>query len=131
VQIKIEIITTKKPILDVGKATSGIRDAMDKTLMRGKNTWTQYPPQPAGSRYRRTGTLGRSISTTINAVGGRLEGVLGSNSNIAPYNDDVIGIEQQDVFKRIGWIDAKEVGEMMESELKARVDKALDSAVKE
>lgn len=45
-----------------------------------------YPPQRAGSLYRRTGTLGRSWFRQVQRVPGGARGEIFSNGNMAPYN---------------------------------------------
>lgn len=45
----------------------------------------KYPPPPAGSRYRRTGTLGRSISGKVKRLGSTWRGFVGTKVVYAPY----------------------------------------------
>ena len=73
-----------------------------------------YPPKPMNSRYRRTGTLGRSIGIMegggrlgfpsifkVTKIGPHREGHFGTNLNYAP---DVIGDKsQQDPFFAAYW----------------------------
>lgn len=44
-----------------------------------------YPAPPDGSDYRRTGTLGRSITTEVRSVGNEVVGLIGTSVVYAPY----------------------------------------------
>jgi hypothetical protein len=45
----------------------------------------RYPPQPARSTYRRTGTLGRRWTTKVTQTGGELQGRVGNNTEYGPW----------------------------------------------
>jgi len=47
----------------------------------------EYPPPPAGSTYRRTGTLGRRWTTRVETLT-KFEGVIGNNTVYGPYVQD-------------------------------------------
>jgi hypothetical protein len=44
-----------------------------------------YPPAPPNSSYRRTGQLGRSISTKVQALNDIVVGEIGTNLDYAPH----------------------------------------------
>ena len=66
----------------MGRAVSGLRGGVGK-----------YPPKPEGSKYRRTGTLGRSLTSfahgdsihSVKRIAGGVEGRWGTNVKYAPY----------------------------------------------
>jgi len=66
-----------------------------------------YPPQPTGSRYRRTGTLGKSLTRKAERGRGGVVGTVGSRVVYAPYviSDKKAGGRgpQTVVHKRHGW----------------------------
>lgn len=81
------------------------RATMEATLLHMQGSVPPYPPAPAGSRYRRTGMLGRSlgVSTSAGPIGradvqevkigsGLVEGTFGTRLNYAPR---VIGSDSQ------------------------------------
>ena len=50
-----------------------------------------YPPEPIGSTYKRSGTLGRLITTDVRTVGADVVGIIGSPT---PYSPWVISSEE-------------------------------------
>ena len=84
-----------------------LRDEMEKStraaLAHVQGSVPSYPPARPESRYRRTGTLGRSIGSgggraaiyTVEAIGGGYEGTLGTRLEYAPQ---VIGPDDQTPF---------------------------------
>lgn len=68
-----------------------------------------YPPQRATTKYRRTGTLGRSWSHSVKQKPDAIEGIVGSQGQIAPYNVNVQGQRQKASAKAAGWKTAKQV----------------------
>jgi hypothetical protein len=79
-----------------------IADAMLQTVLFTQGKLPSYPPPPPASTYRRTGTLGRSITTlagsdpyalsTVKPLGGEVQGIIGTKLSYAPY---VIDEERQ------------------------------------
>ena len=69
-----------------------MRTTAKKALFHLQGSVPEYPPPPAGSRYQRTGTLGRSIGLggpadvmMVKKVGGGYESTLGTRLEYAPY----------------------------------------------
>lgn len=58
---------------------------VQKALLYVHSTVPPYPPPPATSSYRRTGTLGRSITTMGSASGPALSRVEGAGSHVIGY----------------------------------------------
>lgn len=97
-----------------------MRDATQEAVLYVYSTVPTYPPPPAGSSYRRTGTLGRSITTEVKAIGTRQVGSIGTNVVYAPY---VIDKERQAGMHVGRWWTLQDVV------LKAR-DKVIDIYIK-
>ena len=59
-------------------------------------------------------------------------GVVGSNSNIAPYNKFVQGTPKQvvKIFPQAGWKGVDDLDRLLENELEKRVDPILEAFVR-
>ena len=68
-----------------------IKKAMQKSVYYLQSKVAVYPPPPPTSTYRRTGTLGRSITSEVRGSRAEIEGVVGTN---IPYARYVIGPAQ-------------------------------------
>jgi hypothetical protein len=55
-------------------------DATEASLAILHDEMARYPAPPANSRYRRTGTLGRTWSSRVSLTSGGVEGELGNNA---------------------------------------------------
>lgn len=88
-----------------------------------------YPPQPAGSTYKRTRALSNSWHREIEGSGLQIRGTVGSNDNIAPYNRFVQDAERQAAVHRGRWDTAQGVLQRNEQNIRgmfgARVRAAL------
>lgn len=113
---------------ETNKAFAAISNVVRDTTADGVMFMTNYPAKRSGSRYIRTGTLRRSWNFSMKSGGGRIEGSVQSNSNVAPYNRDVQGENQRPLFERIGWHNVKELIALMGDDFPKRVQKALDKA---
>jgi len=69
-----------------------IERAMKKATLHLQARIAVYPPPPPTSTYRRTGTLGRSITSEVKGVG--TDEVWGIVGTAIPYAPAVIGPEQ-------------------------------------
>jgi len=106
---------------------------MDRAVKYVHSTVPPYPPAPPESRYRRTGLLGRSITTEVRALGGTTVGVIGTNVAYAP---DVISSEpangagpQAWYHKRTGWYTLQDVVAKAERQIIAIFEAALDRLI--
>lgn len=106
---------------------------MDRAVKYVHSTVPPYPPAPPESRYRRTGLLGRSITTEVRALGGTTVGVIGTNVAYAP---DVISSEpangagpQAWYHKRTGWYTLQDVVAKAERQIVAIFEHALDQMI--
>ena len=91
-----------------------------------------YPTQRSGSGYRRTHTLQRSWSRRIEWTGDTIVGIVGSNSNMAPYNRAVQDRDLQARVHQGRWQTIQSVIESDEREVNRmfqdRVDALMRSA---
>jgi len=90
-----------------------LEKATEKAIEYVHSQVPDYPPPPESSTYRRTGTLGRGITTEVRSVGNAIVGVIGNNVIYAP---DVISLEavggrgpQTRRHKQTGWYTLQEV----------------------
>lgn len=96
---------------EVRQMLTGAPKAMNRAMRGGHNDATAlllrelktYPPQRSGATYKRTGTLRRSWSRTIEGDGLEMRAIVGSNSNQAPYNRAVQDEERQRPAFRGRW----------------------------
>jgi hypothetical protein len=89
----------------LGRAGKTISDelytTMDKAMQYIHSKVPPYPAPPPMSRYTRTGSLGRSITTKVEMVGSHdVIGKIGSNIVYAPF---VIGHEKQASVHKGRW----------------------------
>jgi hypothetical protein len=74
---------------------------MRKAVLYAHSQVPSYPAPPAGSTYRRTGTLGRSLTTSVKSLSGNeVAGYLGTKTVYAPY---VIDEKRQAWMHRGRW----------------------------
>lgn len=82
---------------ELEKVRKGILETEKKAMEAGMGTMLRgvpaYPEKPEGSRYRRTGTLGRRIGTRVNVVGNEVVGAIGTNTVYAPWviSEEAVG----------------------------------------
>lgn len=72
----------------LNRIQSGLSDMRSTTERATKYVRGQippYPPPPANSKYRRTGTLGREIYDQVRPVGSGFVGVIGSPTVYGPW----------------------------------------------
>lgn len=62
-----------------------LRNPMHRAVLRIQADMQKYPPQRAGARYRRTGTLGRRWTTRVVSEARRVEGTVGNNTSYGPF----------------------------------------------
>ncbi len=105
-----------------------LTNAMRDVTSDGQTLAARYPPQTLRkSGYRRTGTLKRSWSSRVRTRTGSIEGTVGSNSNMAPYNRFVQGRKGQQarIFRRTRWTTVDDLEKVMQDDLNERVEEIL------
>lgn len=118
--------------MDTDALQRDLRQLMNNTTSDGKRYIATYPSQTlTATGYRRTGTLKRSWSNRVRSRGNRIEGEVGSNQNVAPYNRFVQGgpREQARLFKRTSWRTVPDLEERMTDDFIAGVEDAIDRLV--
>ena len=95
----------------------------------------KYPAPPPDSEYRRTGTLGRSVTTLMGSnpealsrvegsLGGKVSGIVGTKLSYAPW---VIDRERQTAgHKKTGWYTLQDVIERLRPQIIEVYNKALN-----
>ena len=129
-------ITTIKPVgarVDVNALRHDVVRMMQRTTAEGQRRIAVYPPQRLRkSGYRRTGTLKRSWSKKVSSGGNKVEGVVGSNAGIAPYNVWVQGPRkgrgrrQVAIFRRAGWQGVDELGDFLQDRVERDLQRIMD-----
>jgi hypothetical protein len=66
-------------------STEVLRRGMQKVVYRVQGRMADYPPPPASSTYRRTGTLGRKWTTDVAVTGDGVQGKVGNNTGYGPW----------------------------------------------
>lgn len=67
------------------QAIEVLEPPMQRAVLRVQADMQDYPPAPAGSLYRRTGTLGRRWTTAMVREAGGLVGKIGNNTEYGPW----------------------------------------------
>lgn len=70
--------------LDTGDPGSTVRQVLRRVTLLIQSRMMIYPPQRAGSSYRRTGTLGRTWTSDVYPEGDALIGKVGNVTKYAP-----------------------------------------------
>jgi hypothetical protein len=131
--IKLEVIAPKNLIADKNKIIAALYGAVQDTVSEGQRFIAKYPPQTLkATGYHRTGTLKKSWSSEVHMGSNKIEGIVGSNSHIAPYNRDVQGSsgDRNPMFYKAGWNGIPELKEKMNSELEKRIDQQMERVTK-
>lgn len=126
----IPIETRPRARKDQKLLTRDLKAAMTKIVANGQRFIARYPTQRlTKSSYRRTGTLKRSWSSNVNVSSRRIVGVVGSNSNIAPYNKFVQGPPKDvvKIFPQAGWKGVDDLERKLENEFNKSVDAILEA----
>lgn len=106
-------------------------DILEKPTQRGvlrlQRTMQEYPPQPANSRYVRTGTLGRRWTVRVTKYANGMQGKVGNRTGYGPLVQS--HQFQAGIHRRTGWVtDERAVREnekAIVADFQAAVDKAL------
>jgi len=103
-----------------------MRAAMEDSTVLLLREMRVYPPQRAGSTYKRTGNLRRSWLRRIVDENGSVTGEVVSSGNTAPYNRRVQDQEQQAAVHRGRWTNtAQEVQRRNQATIQRYFDRRL------
>ncbi len=132
-KFKFTVIKPQGARVDAAGFAQDVTRMLRRAVTEGQRHIAKYPPQRLRkTNYRRTGTLKRSWSKRVTAAGTKVEGVVGSNSNIAPYNVVVqgsrrgTGRRQGRMFRRAGWRGVDELATMMEDKVEKGLQEIVD-----
>jgi hypothetical protein len=83
----IEIRGVQEIVEKLGAAAAfqTLRAPMQRSVFRLEAGMKKYPPQRAGTSYRRTGTLGRRWTSAITQSANELEGKIGNATSYGPF----------------------------------------------
>ena len=83
----IKITGLSELVSRLGEAATSeiLKPPMHRSVLRLQRDMAQYPSPPAGSTYRRTGTLGRRWTTDVNVTAHGIRGAVGNNTPYAPW----------------------------------------------
>lgn len=123
-----KVIRPKKKVADKAKMVNELTTAMERTVADGLQYANDYPA--SRSSYRRTGTLARSWSRKVESSTRKIEGIVGSNPNVAPYNKWVQGKQQTSRASSAGWRNQEGIAERMDKTLKDEVKSAIKRATR-
>lgn len=100
---EIIIIGADRVIAKLGrvKGIDKLRPPMVRAVARLHQDIAAYPPEPRGSSYVRTGTLGRKWVTKVDQSLGELSGRVGNNTEYAPLVQNYQF--QAWMHRRTGW----------------------------
>ncbi len=124
-RFNVKVIRPRRAKFDNTAFLIGATAIMRATVADGKRFIAKYPPQVLTlTGYVRTGTLKRSWSSRTKISGSRIAGVVGSNGNIAPYNEIVQGHddERDAQFTMAGWRGVDELEFMLQTTIERDVD---------
>lgn len=109
--------------------TAGTLDALEapmhRTMFRLQRAMAVYPPPPSGSRYRRSGSLGRRWTTQVYRFNGDLVGKVGNNTLYGPY----VQSEQFQAHWMTHWQTDQEVINREKSTIINDFERAINDAV--
>ncbi len=128
--VKFRAIKPTKPIVQLAVLESHLAAELNSFVTAVEDRMATYPrQQPTKSGYRRTGTLMRSWSVVRARMrGGALVAQVGSNANIAPYNELVEGERQTREMRRRGWPRVMDVAKELWPSVEARIRRILAEA---
>jgi hypothetical protein len=126
--LNIEITGVEAVIAKLGhiKGSQMLVPPMNQSVAMMKGDVTTYPSPPAGSTYRRTGTLGRRWATTVSVHSNGVEGKVGNNTVYAPW---VQSSRFQAGIHRGRWVTDAQVMERRRSAIIALFNSAISRAL--
>lgn len=114
-----------------------LQPAMKDAVLYVHSTTPGYPPAPVGSRYHRTGTLGRSVTTMQGQAPGALsrvepisKGVVGVVGTNVKYGKFVIDRRRQARWNRGRWWTLQGVVDKAKPGIKRILEKAINAVIR-
>ena len=128
-RIRVTVIRPKGADVDTEQLRRDFTKMLRNTAADGQRLMATYPPQTlTKTGYVRTRTLGRSWSHKVTSTSNKLESIVGSNDNIAPYNKIVQGKEedQSAMFRGAGWKGVDELSKFLQDRVDREAQRIMD-----
>lgn len=123
----IPIRPPKGGVLNRAKLMDGLTRAVRDMQAEGVRFMAEYPA--AVGKYKRSGDLKKSWSAKpVTRTASRIEGEIGSNERIAPYNDQVQGEQQLAFFRGRGWRNVHDLDKLIRRQLPQRAQAEINRA---
>ncbi len=126
IDIQLRGIEEAMTQLGVAESIDMLRPPMERSMLLLVADMAKYPAQRSGSRYRRTGTLGRRWTKSVRADYGGLTGTVGNNTSYGPY---VQSAERQAWMHQGIWQTDQSVAHRRQSEIVADFERAIQRAL--
>lgn len=102
---------------------------MQRSVLRLQRPLQTYPPQPSGSKYKRTGTLGRKWTVRVTTTANSITGKVGNNTRYGPFVQSERF--QTRIHRRTGWLTDRRAVQQEERAILADFQQATDRALGE
>lgn len=113
--------------LGVAEGVEILRRSMERSMLLLMADMAKYPRQRSGSKYRRTGTLGRRWTKSVRSEYGGLTGIVGNNTPYGPY---VQSAERQAWMHQGVWQTDEAVAHRRQSEIVGDFDRSIQEALR-
>jgi len=113
--------------LERAKAIETLRPPMQRGVLRLQRAMQEYPPAPAHSTYKRTGTYGKRWLTKVDTYADGLVGRVGNNVAYAPFVGSSIFQTRQ--HASTGWETDQKAVDENEAAILADFQQAIDRAL--
>jgi hypothetical protein len=124
--MELVVIKPSKPLMNVPELERELKKVIVNLVADGTRFIARYPPRTlTKTGYTRTDTLKRSWlqSRPVVVTNDTIEGEIGSNANLAPYNRFVEGAEDQlPMFRNAGWQNTDDLKKLIEKRLPEDVE---------
>ena len=127
IDIQLRGIEEAMAKLGVAESIEMLRPPMERSMLLLMADMAKYPRQRSGSRYRRTGTLGRRWTKSVRADYGGLTGAVGNNTPYGPY---VQSAERQAWMHQGVWQTDEAVAHRRQSEIVGDFERAIQRALR-
>lgn len=121
--IEIRGIDTLIERVGMVQAARILRPPMTRSMARVVARMADYPPQPAGTTYRRTGTLGRRWTQEVTETADSITAEAGNNTTYGPF-------AQSEMFQA-HWMDHWQTDQDVISELEPTILADFDQVIGE
>lgn len=82
--IRVEFDDLRR-VIEIAGSLAPLRPVVERSVARIQAFMQVYPPQRSGTKYRRSGTLGRRWTTQITTWNDEIIGEAGNNTSYGPF----------------------------------------------